>query len=96
MNDSKNANMAVCMCVDKYLFAGGYSSNQRGIVSLQPKKASLDPFALNNYHPIVNIPFLSKVREQVEMAHFHAFLEETDYPAPFQFGFRPSFGTEIA
>lgn len=60
------------------------------------KKTSLNPHDLNNYRPIANIPFLGKILERVVALQLQAFLEETDYLDPFQFGFRPGFGTETA
>ncbi|KAF7246720.1 hypothetical protein EYD10_07352 [Varanus komodoensis] len=67
-------------------------------VVVQPvlKKASLDPEMATNYRPVANIPFLSKELEWVVAGQLQALLDETDYLDPFQFGFRPGYGTESA
>ncbi|KAF7242125.1 Transcription factor COE3 [Varanus komodoensis] len=67
-------------------------------VVVQPvlKKASLDPEVTTNYRPVANIPFLGMVLERVVVGQLQALLDKTDYPDPFQSGFRPGYGTESA
>ncbi|XP_061469317.1 uncharacterized protein LOC133378496 isoform X1 [Rhineura floridana] len=58
------------------------------------KKPSLNPSCLNNFHPVSNLPFLSKIIERVVASQLQSFLELTDYYDSFQSGFRPGNGTE--
>ena len=49
-----------------------------------------------DYQPISNILFLGKVLERMVVSQLQRFLDEVDYLDPFQSGFRPDYGTEIA
>ena len=49
-----------------------------------------------NYRPIANISFLSKVVKRMVVDQLQALLEEIDALDPFQLGFRPCHGTETA
>ncbi|KAF7236044.1 putative RNA-directed DNA polymerase from transposon BS [Varanus komodoensis] len=69
---------------------------KEAVVRLVLKKASLDPDMATNYRPVANIPFLGKLLERVVVGQLQALLDETDYLDPFQFGFRPGYGTESA
>lgn len=51
---------------------------------------------LNNYQSVSNIPFWGKEREHVLASQLQSFLDGTDCLNPFQSGFRPSFGMEVA
>ncbi len=57
---------------------------------IQPvlKKATLDPLDLTNYRPILKLPFLSKVLEEVVFYQLSSFLKHDDILDRFQSGFR--------
>ena len=48
------------------------------------------------YQPVANLPYLGKVLEQVVARQLQALLDETDFPDPFQLGFRLGFAIETA
>ena len=48
------------------------------------KKANLDPNCLSNYHPVSNLPFLSKVLERIVLKQFLQHLESHSLLEPFQ------------
>uniref|UniRef100_A0A3B1JSL1 Reverse transcriptase domain-containing protein n=1 Tax=Astyanax mexicanus TaxID=7994 RepID=A0A3B1JSL1_ASTMX len=60
------------------------------------KKPGLDPSDLNNYRPISNLPFLSKVLERTVACQLQHYLESQNLFEPFQSGFRPFHSTETA
>ncbi len=60
------------------------------------KKPQLDPKDLDNYRPISNLPFLSKILEKVVSSQLYSFLEKNDICEDFQSGFRPYHSTETA
>ncbi len=59
-------------------------------------KTQLDPKYLINYRQILNLPFLSKILEQVVSSQLYSFLEKNDICEDFQSAFRPSHSTETA
>ena len=60
------------------------------------KKRSLDASNINNYRPISNLPFISKIIEKVVLQQLNHFLASTDCYGTFQSGFRPLHSTEAA
>ncbi len=59
------------------------------------KKQQLDPKGLVNYRPILDLPFLSKILEEVS-SQLYSLLEKNYIFDDFQSGFRPSYSTETA
>ena len=51
---------------------------------------------IGNYRLVANVSFLSKVGERVVADQLQALLDETNALDPFQSGFRPRHGTEMA
>uniref|UniRef100_A0A803TU59 Reverse transcriptase domain-containing protein n=1 Tax=Anolis carolinensis TaxID=28377 RepID=A0A803TU59_ANOCA len=77
------------------------ASLEKGQFSSSLKQATIRPILknwliLSNYRPISNLPFLGKVLERVVASQLRGFLDDTDYLDPFQSGFRPGHGTEMA
>ncbi len=64
--------------------------------SLYSKKTNLDPTKLNNYRPILKLPFLHKVLEKVVINQISLYLNSNDILDPFQSGFRAKYSTESA
>uniref|UniRef100_A0A8C5DID7 Reverse transcriptase domain-containing protein n=1 Tax=Gouania willdenowi TaxID=441366 RepID=A0A8C5DID7_GOUWI len=60
------------------------------------KKPSLDPENLLNYHPISNLPFISKILEKVVSSQLHNHLKTNSLHEKFQSGFHPSHCIETA
>ena len=60
------------------------------------KKRSLDAAILNNYRPISNLPFVSKIIEKVVHQQLSQFLLLNNSFDKFQSGFRPNHSTETA
>ena len=60
------------------------------------KKTNLDPEVLQNYRPISNLPFLSKLLERTVASQFTDFLSKNNLLDPFQSGFRTFHSTETA
>ncbi len=60
------------------------------------KKTGVDPNDLNNYRPISNLPFISKILERTVAAQLESHLQSSDIYEHFQSGFRPKHRTETA
>ncbi|MPV02308.1 hypothetical protein FVA96_24225, partial [Escherichia coli] len=60
------------------------------------KKRSLDASIINNYRPISNLPFISKIIEKVVLQQLNHFLASTGCHDNFQSGFQPLHSTETA
>ena len=58
------------------------------------KKSSLDKSLLKNYHPISNLPFLSKILEKVVLHKLLSHLQENNLSNPFQSAYRAGHSTE--
>uniref|UniRef100_A0A672FCK8 Reverse transcriptase domain-containing protein n=1 Tax=Salarias fasciatus TaxID=181472 RepID=A0A672FCK8_SALFA len=60
------------------------------------KKPGLDPSNFNNFYPISNLPFLSKILEKSVASQLHNHLITNNIYEQFQSGFRPLHSTETA
>ena len=60
------------------------------------KKNNLDSNILDNYRPVSNLPFLSKVIERVVFIQLNQFLHEHNILEKYQSGFRTNHSTETA
>uniref|UniRef100_A0A8C4TH24 Reverse transcriptase domain-containing protein n=2 Tax=Erpetoichthys calabaricus TaxID=27687 RepID=A0A8C4TH24_ERPCA len=60
------------------------------------KKNNLDPSALENYRPISNLPFLSKILEKAVIMQLNEHLNKHAILDKFQSGFRTNHSTETA
>uniref|UniRef100_A0A669FAZ4 Reverse transcriptase domain-containing protein n=1 Tax=Oreochromis niloticus TaxID=8128 RepID=A0A669FAZ4_ORENI len=60
------------------------------------KKPSLDPAVLDNYRPISNLPFISKILERVVVKQLTDHLQRNGLFEAFQSGFRAQHSTETA
>uniref|UniRef100_A0A3B3C1C6 Reverse transcriptase domain-containing protein n=1 Tax=Oryzias melastigma TaxID=30732 RepID=A0A3B3C1C6_ORYME len=60
------------------------------------KKSNLDPNNLNNYRPVSNLPFLSKMIEKIVLIQLNEFLNENSIFEQYQSGFRTNHSTETA
>ncbi|KAF7641376.1 hypothetical protein LDENG_00283240, partial [Lucifuga dentata] len=68
-------------------------------ITLILKKPGADPSDLNNYRPISNLPFISKILEQTvasQLQALQAHLDRNDLYEPLQSGFCPKHSTETA
>lgn len=66
------------------------------MVRLLLKKPSLDPVVLANNHPVSNLLFLGKIVERVVAEQLQVFLDGSSVLDPFQSGFCPGYGIEMA
>ena len=69
---------------------------KQAIVSPRLKKASLDKENMNNYRPISNLPFLSKVLERAVADQLMTHLHTNSLHEVYQSAYRPSHSTETA
>ena len=60
------------------------------------KKSNLDPNILNNYRPVSNLPFLSKVLVKLDFNQVNEFLIANNILEKYQSGFRTNHSTERA
>uniref|UniRef100_A0A3B3IPM6 Reverse transcriptase domain-containing protein n=1 Tax=Oryzias latipes TaxID=8090 RepID=A0A3B3IPM6_ORYLA len=60
------------------------------------KKPGLDPSNLNNFRPISNLPFISKILEKNVAEQLRIHLSQNNLYEQFQSGFRPLHSTETA
>ena len=60
------------------------------------KKSNLDSSVLNNFRPISNLPFLSKILEKIVFKQLNNFLDANCAFDTFQSGFRSNHSTETA
>ncbi len=72
------------------------STLKTAVIRLLLKKSTLDPDVFDNYRPISNLPFFSKVLEKVVAAQHLVHLKENKQFEKFQSGFRTGHSTETA
>ncbi len=66
------------------------------IVSSLLKKSSLDPFVIDSYRPISNLPFLGKILEKAEYEQLYKHLSDNNLFDLYQSSFRINHSTETA
>lgn len=78
--------------------SSGHVPSSLKLASVTPilKKPGLDPDSPNNYRPIYNLPFLSKILERVVAKQLISYLDSNDLFELFQSGFRSKHSTETA
>ena len=78
--------------------SSGHVPSSLKLASVTPvlKKPGLDPDSPNNYRPISNLPFLSKILERVVAKQLITYLDTNDLFELFQSGFRSKHSTETA
>uniref|UniRef100_A0A8C7Z7X7 Reverse transcriptase domain-containing protein n=1 Tax=Oryzias sinensis TaxID=183150 RepID=A0A8C7Z7X7_9TELE len=72
------------------------SSCKTAVVRPLLKKSQLDPKNLENYRPVSNLPFLSKITEKRVATQLHEFLNAHNILEKYQSGFRTNHSTETA
>lgn len=72
------------------------TSFKTAVVKPLLKKSNLDPNVLNNYRPVSNLPFLSKILEKLVFNQVNDFLNTNDILEKYQSGFRMNHSTETA
>ncbi len=72
------------------------SSFKSAIITPILKKSGADPFNFDNFHPISNLPFISKIVEKCTAIQIHEHLSNNNLYEQFQSGFSPYHSTETA
>ena len=72
------------------------SSFKKALVTPLLKKSTLNPEVMNNYRPVSNLPFVSKVLERVVLRRLLNHLDVTNQHEPHQSAYRPLHSTETA
>ena len=72
------------------------TSQKTAMVTPRLKKSGLDPAAVQNYRPISNLPFMSKVIEKLILAQLSRYLAANNLFPDYQSGFRRHHSTETA
>ncbi|XP_073349448.1 uncharacterized protein [Pagrus major] len=72
------------------------TSFKTAVVKPLLKKSDLDPNVLNNYRPVSNLPFLSKILEKLVSNQVNEFLNSKHILESHQSGFRMNHSTETA
>ena len=87
----------VTLVVNRSLESGFFpSSFKKAIVKPLLKKPSLDPDHFQNYRPVSNLKFLSKVLERVVASRLQDHLDRHSLTEPLQSAYRKHHGTESA
>lgn len=60
------------------------------------KKSNTNPNSFNNYQPVSNLSFLSKIREKLVVIQLNDFLNKIGILEKYQFGLRMILSTETA
>ena len=88
---------ALTNIIHRSLLSGEVSSEiKTAVVKLPLIKASLDPIQLRNYHPVSNLPFLSKISEKVVLMQLTNHLASNHLTHKFQSAYRAGHSTETA
>ncbi len=83
--------------VNLSLLSGFFPSNlKHAVISPILKKSSLDPDAPDNYRPVSNLPFLSKLLERAVFAQLSEHLSRHTLLPDRQSAYRPNYSTETA
>ena len=79
-------------------FLNGYFPASQKCAILTPllKKASLDPYDLNNYRPVSNLSFISKIIERAAYQQIYGYLQENRLLPEKQSAYRRYHSTETA
>ena len=72
------------------------TSQKTAMATPRLKKSGLDPAAIQNYRPISNLPFMSKVIEKLILAQLSRYLAANNLFPDYQSGFRRHHSTETA
>ena len=82
------------MIVNASLAAGSMEGLKESIITPILKKLNLDTNKLNNYRPIANIEFLSKLTEKVVLSRLNEHMDRYNLHIPQQFGYKKGHSTE--
>ena len=82
------------MIVNASLAAGSMEGLKESIITPILKKLNLDTNKLNNYRPIANIEFLSKLTEKVVLSRLNEHMDRNNLHIPQQFGYKKGHSTE--
>ena len=80
--------------VNASLAAGSMEGLKESIITPILKKPNLDANKLNNYRPIANIEFLSKLTEKVVLSRLNEHMDRNNLHIPQQFGYKKGHSTE--
>ena len=84
----------ILMIVNASLKAGSLEGLKESIITPILKKPNLDANKLNNYRPIANIEFLSKLTEKVVLSRLNEHMELNNLHISQQFGYKKGHSTE--
>jgi len=83
--------------INTSLTSGNFpTSFKTAIVRPLLKKPSLDPNTLNNYRPVSNLSFISKLLERIVLNQLNAHLSSNNLLSSLQSAYRPHHSTETA
>ena len=89
--------IAILQIVNNSLQSGNFpKALKTPVIKPLLKKRSLDARLINNYRPISNLPFISKIIKKVVLQQLNHFLASTSWYDNFQSGFWPLHSTETA
>ena len=87
----------VALLFNRSLVTGCFPSNfKRAVVRPLLKKSGLDARERNNYRPVSNLSFLSKLLERVVHCRLHEFLDRNCLMTSTQSAYRQFHSTETA
>ena len=87
----------IMQIVNKSLSTGEFpQAFKNALVTPLLKKRTLDEDVLNNYRPISNLPFISKITEKVVTSRLNHHLMVNNLQEPFQSAYRMNHSTETA